>query len=364
MAQDKMRVVDTRPSAVRPQNRVTLVTFLALLIIVLAVTLQMVWPYLLAVVMGGILALLGQPIFQKLRHRGVKPKLASILVTLGIIVLVIAPLSAFIIVAVKQGIAVGQRVAENDAFSFQSILQRVSGWGPIESVIGSPESLERQARGWIQRAGSQATALILAVAGNVPNILLQLALASIACFFFLIDGKRFMSWMRGKIPLDSDVREKVVSSFKETAISVIWATLAAAGAQSTMMLVSFLALGVPAAFLAAGATFIFAWIPILGSVPVWITGAIYLYTQGMVAKAAIMIVLGLLTGVVDNFVRPLVLKGRGNMHPLVSLVAIFGGVGMFGILGVFIGPIIAAILISLLQIWPAVGQRFGLQLGR
>jgi hypothetical protein len=55
-----------------------------------------------------------------------------------------------------------------------------------------------------------------------------------------------------------------------------------------------------------------------------------------------------------------ILKGRSKMHPLVSLVAIFGGMEMFGILGIFLGPILAAVLIALLQIWPEVGQRFGL----
>ena len=77
-------------------------------------------------------------------------------------------------------------------------------------------------------------------------------------------------------------------------------------------------------------------------------------------KAILMMVFGLMTGLVDNFVRPMILKGRSKMHPLVSLVAIFGGIEMFGIMGVFLGPILAAVLIALLQIWPEVGQRFGL----
>jgi predicted PurR-regulated permease PerM len=59
-------------------------------------------------------------------------------------------------------------------------------------------------------------------------------------------------------------------------------------------------------------------------------------------------------------VRPLILQGRSKMHPLVSLVAIFGGIEMFGLIGIFLGPILAAVLIALLQLWPAVGQRFGL----
>jgi predicted PurR-regulated permease PerM len=77
-------------------------------------------------------------------------------------------------------------------------------------------------------------------------------------------------------------------------------------------------------------------------------------------KALLMVVVGLMAGLVDNFVRPLILQGRSKMHPLVSLVAIFGGMEMFGILGIFLGPILAAVLIALLQLWPEVGQRFGL----
>src|SRR4029453_13827741 len=78
-----------------------------------------------------------------------------------------------------------------------------------------------------------------------------------------------------KLPLAADVRVQVVQSFQDTAISVIWATLAASAAQSAVILLSYLTLGVPAAFLAAGATFLLAWIPLVGSSPVWLTGAMY-----------------------------------------------------------------------------------------
>jgi predicted PurR-regulated permease PerM len=76
-----------------------------------------------------------------------------------------------------------------------------------------------------------------------------------------------------------------------------------------------------------------------------------------------MVGFGVVTGLDDNFVRPIVLKGRGEMHPLVSLVAIFGGLQMFGFFGVFFGPIVAAVVITLLQVWPIVGRRWGLQVG-
>lgn len=360
MQQKRLTEIDPPRREGQPQSRTTLITFLVLLILVLSITLRMILPYLLAVIMGGILALLSYGPYRKLTDRLLKSKLAGGVVTLGVALLVIIPLVIFVSLVVKQGIAFGQKLAESDTFSLPSILSRVSDWRPVQVVIGDPEAFQNQARTWIQDTGKSVTTAILGVAANVPGIFLQVALALIACFFFLIDGKRFVAWMANKIPLDRDVRAKVASSFQSTAVSVIWATFAAAAAQSLIMLIAFLVLGVPSIFLAAGATFIFAWIPILGSAPVWLSGALYLYSQGLILKAILMVAFGLVTAVADNVVRPMVLKGRGSMHPFVSLVAIIGGVGMFGIMGVFFGPILMAVLISLLQIWPAVGQRFGL----
>jgi predicted PurR-regulated permease PerM len=325
----------------------------------MVITALMVLPYVLAVTMGGILALLSQPVFQWLKGHHVKPRIAAAVVVLGVVLVIIAPLSFIVTTAIQQGIAIGQGLAEG-GFSFRSLLDRVSGWALIETMIGSPEAFENQARRWMQSAGTGATATILGLAAHLPNLVLQLALASIAGFFLLVDGHRLLCWMTDKIPIATDVRVQVVQSFQETAISVIWATIAAAAAQSVVMLLSYFILGVPAAFLAAGATFLFAWIPLVGSSPVWLAGAIYLYSQDAMLKAILMVVFGLMTGLVDNFVRPMILQGRSKMHPLVSLVAIFGGMEMFGIMGIFLGPILAAVLIALLQIWPEVGHRFGL----
>jgi len=361
--QNRLLELSTQRIEGRPQSRTTLVTFLVLLMGALGITLWMMRPYLLALIMGGILALLCYRPYHKLRQHLFKSKLAGALITLGVALLVIIPLVIFINLAIKQGIAFGQELAKSDTFSLQAILNQISGWRPVQIMIGNPEDFQRQARSWIQGAGQIVTTTILGWAADLPKMFLQIILALLACFFFLIDGQKFVTWSVDKIPLDRDVRAKVASSFESTAVSVIWATLAAAAAQSLIMFFSFIALGVPSVFLAAGATFIFAWIPILGSAPIWLAGAFYLYSQGFLVKTVLMVVLGLITSVVDNIVRPQVLKGRGSMHPFVSLIGILGGVGMFGIMGIFLGPILMAVLISLLQIWPAVGNRFGLMGG-
>jgi predicted PurR-regulated permease PerM len=346
------------------RNWTTAITFLSLLVIILVINVRMVAPFFLALLMGGILSLLSRPLYARLHGRGWKATHAAGVVTLVVAVTVIVPLIAFAFVAIKQGIAIGQYLSENDTLSFDNLKDTISHWGPVETFVGDTAALETQLKTAVKSGGKAVSAAILAAAGGIPDRALQIVLGLLACFFLLMDGRRLVSWLSDKIPLDWDVRIALFSSFQDTAISVIWATLAAAGAQAALMLITFLLLGVPGAFLAAGATFVFAWIPMIGSTPVWVAGAIYLWTQGAVAKMVAMIALGIVTSIIDNFIRPMVLKGRSDMHPLVSLVAIFGGISMFGIFGVFIGPILAAVLISLLQIWPAVGRRYGLTFER
>jgi len=341
----------------------TLYMFLALLAGFLVINFKMVAPYLVALLIGAMLALLSRPLYEYLRQQRRGPKTSALVVTVAVALLLVIPLLAFLAVAGDQAISLADRLSHSEGFSLESIKSKLTQFGPLRTLVGDPDAIEKQMRETLQNSGKAASSWVLAVAGAVPDFLLQLVLALGACFFFLVDGKRFLGWMKDKIPLEPDVREKLVTSFRESTLSTTWATLAAAVTQAIIVLISFLVLGVPAAFLAGCATFFFAWVPILGSTPVTVIGTIYLFMQGATTKGVIMIVLGVITGISDNVVRPWVLKGRGEMHPLVGLVAIFGGIQMFGILGVFLGPILVAILISLLEIWPVIQRRFRLRDG-
>lgn len=337
-----------------------LIIFLVILGIFLALNIALVIPYVLAILMGVMLTVFALPPFSFLQKKGLGPKLSATIVVLGVVFLFIGPLSAFLSMAVKQAAIFGQWLSEQDVFSIDVLVDAVTKFGPVGDLFGGPETLETEIRNTIQNAGKAFTGDIFSAAGQLPEIVLQLFLALITCFFLLLDGRRFLVWLGDRVPLGREVKDVLFSSFKDTSISVVWSTLAAAIVQALLMFVAFISIGVPGAFLAAGATFVFAWVPILGSTPVWISGIIYLYTQDAYFKVSLMLAAGVITGIADNFVRPVVLKGRSDMHPLVSLIAIFGGIQLFGILGVFVGPVLAGILTSLLEIWPVIGRRFGL----
>jgi len=136
----------------------------------------------------------------------------------------------------------------------------------------------------MQSAGTVATATILGLAAHLPNLVLQVALASITCFFLLVDGPRFLGWMTDKVPITADVQGQVGQSFQETAISVNLGHPGGVGRAKCGDVTELSHPCVPAAFLAGWSHIPLGWIPLVGSSPVWLTGAIYLYAQDTILK--------------------------------------------------------------------------------
>jgi predicted PurR-regulated permease PerM len=342
-------------------SKSSLFAFEAVLILALGLFAFMAAPYLLAVILGLILAVLSKPTYQSFRHK-LNPHLSALLTVTLILVTIVGPLTLLGTVAVKQGIAIGQKMATDERFSVTSTAQKLLNFGPIKTFVDDPTNFENQIRSALESVGRKLSEGILIQASNLPDIIIQLVLALLSCFFLLVDGPAFISWLGNKIPLEQDIQKAMVGSFQNTSVSVIRAIIAAATAQTFIIMSGFLILGVPAAALAAGATFILSWVPVIGCSPVWISASLYLYFNGSLGRSIFMILVGMIAAIADNIIRPLMLRGKADLHPLVSLIALIGGLHLFGLIGIFLGPIIAAVLILLLQIWPVVAARAGLEL--
>ena len=159
--------MDDARGRVPAQPGTTLVAFLVLLSAVLVLTVLMVLPYVLAVLMGGILAVLSQPVLQWLTRHHVPTRVAAAMVVLGVVLVLMVPLAFFVTKAIQQGITIGHSLAEGGV-SVRSLLDHVSGWAPIQTLIGSPDAVETQARRSIQSAGTSATATIVGLARTCP----------------------------------------------------------------------------------------------------------------------------------------------------------------------------------------------------
>ena len=343
----------------KKDNLASKITFTVLFILVIAVAFKIAAPFLIAIVVGALLALALRPIQKKLIDKKIGHKLSVYLVFILLVIVVVVPVGLFLRSLVWQALAVKDYSFLNE-ISYGSISTFIGKLPFVGHFIADPMELEAQIKTWVFELGSWVSTFALTTVSRIPVLLFQVFLTLLSCLFFLLDGQRLVAFLSERIPLRDDIKNALVTSFKKSSRSAIWATMSASIAQAIIIFLGFITLSIPSAFLAAGATFLFAFIPVIGSVPVWASAAIYLYLQGATVKFIIMIAFGLVAGITDNIVRILILKGRKEsigMHPLISFISVLGGIQVFGLFGVVIGPVALAFLIAMLEVWPSISKK-------
>ncbi len=341
------------------------IALLAILILATVLNLVLISGFLLTLFLGWMIAEIMRPLHSRLTEKkkgkpAWSPGLSASVVTLIATLAIILPSFSIIALTVhKVNLIAEQHFSQG--ISTDGFAERVWSFEPTQKLFDSPEAIN----GWMKRQGGEfakkVPALLSQIASSLPSLVLQLTLALITCFFILIDGKRFSSWIGPRIPLEPKFRAQLSQALKDTTVSSALATFSAALAQSSVILIGFLILRIPAAEIAFGLGFIFAWFPLVGVGPVWIAAVIYLLSTGSPGKAIVMIGFGVVASLIDNVVRAWMLKGKSDIHPLISLIVIFGNIEFFGILGVFTGPVLAKLLTELLHHWPESAPALGLR---
>lgn len=341
----------------KDQHFYSKITFLVIFGLILFLSFRIAASFIVAVLMGGLIAHALRPVLQIRLLRKTSRGTAAYIVFAGLIFIGVLPLTLFGVNLIQQGIQFKKYLSFHELPTFHSLIESMRSWPFVSYFIEDPVQFQNQVKVWATDIGTTISTMAVSQASEIPSLLIQLVIILISCLVFLIDGEKFTIWLSARIPLEAEVKRAILRSFSVSSKSAVWATLAASGTQALIILVGFLVLNVQGAVLAAGTTFVFAFIPFLGAVPVWILGALYLYLQGSLIKVFLMIIIGLTASLADNVVRAIVLKGPQGLHPLVGVIAIFGGMQFFGFFGVLIGPIIAALLITMCEVWPEVWEK-------
>jgi predicted PurR-regulated permease PerM len=333
--------------------------FLVLLVVVFLANFVLVAPYLLAVFLGWLLSTVLEALHTKLLERGWNRGPASLVATLVATFTIILPITGFGIVTVKNLIRVIGPLMK-DGMNVDTWVEKFERLPLAHRFFDNTEEIRAFLTEASRVGGERVLKVLTGILGGAPEVVLQLVLALLTCYFVLRDGKTLRSWLSPRIPLPPEAKKGLGCSLNDIAYSSFLSMFVASVVQAIIILIGFLVLKVPMAPLAFGLAFIFAWFPIFGVTPVWLAAAIYLLAVDRSGAAIGMVAFGFFASLSDNIVRPWVIKGRSDLHPLVSLVSIFGAIYFFGIFGVLVGPIFAACLIELLRQWPLYSKELGL----
>jgi predicted PurR-regulated permease PerM len=192
----------------------------------------------------------------------------------------------------------------------------------------------------------------LSIGQNTFQLLLNICLMLYLTFFFLRDGSYLLELLIRALPL-GDTRERMLfAKFGEVTRATIKGNLVIAIVQGSLGGLAFWALGIPGALLWGVVMTVMSLIPAIGPAIVWIPVAIYLFATGENVKAIILIGVGAgVIGLIDNILRP-ILVGRDTKLPdYIVLLSTLGGLGLFGINGFVIGPLVTALFIAFWEIF-------------
>lgn len=180
---------------------------------------------------------------------------------------------------------------------------------------------------------------------NVLLLVVGLFIMVITIFFLLKDGKKLYQLIYSIIPLEKEEKEYLFKNSYLAIQGVLLGTVFVAIAQSSLALIGFLVAGMNYSIILAFLTFFAAFIPFGGASLIWFPVAVFLFFNKGIIIGVIFFLYGtFVISTVDNIIRPIVVGSKIDIHPLILFFAILGGLKAFGVLGIFIAPVIVAVI--------------------
>jgi len=339
-----------------PSSYASRAVFVTLAIAAILLMALLVRPFATALFVAAALAAALAPWVERLaRLFGGRRRAASGVLTLGIVVLVLAPLGTLVAVLVAQ--IVGGVSWLKEALQSQGLAGLVARLpeslrGIAERLIAAlPQGAEEIQSLVTARAGKWASAVggLLSATGEA---LFQILVFLIVLFFLLADGPGLVEWLKESVPLRRGQLAVLLEDFRRVTVSLLVSMLATAGVQAILAFGGYLVAGVPYALAFTVATFVMALVPILGAGTVVIPLAILRFATGHHAAGIFLAVWGIAAvGMVDNVLKPVLMRSGMSMHVAVVFLALLGGVAAFGPVGLLAGPLIVAFLISVARMY-------------
>jgi predicted PurR-regulated permease PerM len=306
------------------------------------------------------LAFLMDPLQRRLTSllRG-RASLAALLLTLFTFVLFVGPLSLVGALFVAQaGELARQLESQVSTWQIRSIedltslpvLSRLLEW--LDQFVTTSSGQIQQwvvsgARTLLEHASTKGGAAFLGAIGTVVSFTAMLFLL----FFFLRDGAVMARACARFVPLSIDYKQQLVEQLATVTRAVVFGTAVTAAVQGTMLGIGFALAGLPAPIVFGVIGAILSVVPFGGTAFVWVPGALVLFFQDDIGHALFLTAWGVLVvSTIDNFIKPAFISGQAEVPTLAVFIGVIGGLSAFGLIGMFLGPIVLALALTLLRL--------------
>lgn len=322
------------------------------LLLVTVLALYLCWllasPFLAAIVWALALAVVAYPLHRRFELL-LPPNLAAFVSVLTVTVVLLAP-GAFLLQRFFDEAIAGFRLIRHDLDPavLPSLLERYPYLATVLHWLQARFDLNQEIKRLAALLAGRAPAVI---SGSV-QVITQSAMMLVTLFYFLRDRRRLLGFLLGIAPLSPIECQELVNRVSETISATLYGNLAVKLVQGLLGGLLFWILGLPAPLLFGVLMSLFAMLPVVGTSLVWGPAAIVLLYQGSWIKAIILVGCGgMIISLIDNLLYPFWVAAELRFHTLGVLFAVFGGLVVFGLAGVVLGPVILGSTVALLEVW-------------
>lgn len=321
--------------------------FLLLLVGIVLLTFRIFSPFVSPLVVAATFAVIFQPLFAVLLRFIPQRSLAALVATLSVFVIVVAPLSFFGTLLFQEARALYVSLDESPTALPQSLT--TLGQEQLDALVPTLSfditDYTRQILSWLFANASTAFS-------SAVQFLASTFLAFLALYYFFKDGGRLIEKLTKLSPLRDRYDVQIFDRLRLAVVSVIKGSLMIAMLQGLAATLGFMLFGVPHPVLWGSITIVAALIPHVGTGLVVVPAVGYLFFTGNVAPSVALAIWGITAvGLIDNLLGPKLIERGLRIHPFLILLAVLGGLIMFGPVGFLLGPIVLSLLFALLDIY-------------
>ncbi|MGC2195621.1 MAG: AI-2E family transporter [Terriglobales bacterium] len=341
--------------AMERKQAATTVFLLAVAAIALYFCYLIARPFLSPIFLAVMIAIVFHPVHVRVQARVRGRNTAALISTFLVLLVVVVP-------AVGLGVVVSQEIRGLYLLLNQKSAEQ-GGWNPyvmhaMERVLGwvgryidlSTLDLRGTLLRWLEQTSRFLLAWGAQVVSNIISFFVEAVIALFTLFVLFREGGSMKERAAAVLPLKSSQVERLFTGISDSIVANVYGCLAVGVAQGTLVSLAFWVLGLPSPVLWGVATVLFSLIPIVGSAAVWGPAVIILVVSGHWWKGLILLGWGAaVVGQVDSLVRPYVISERVKLHTLLVFFALLGGVQAFGVMGLFIGPVVLSVTLVVLE---------------
>lgn len=334
--------------------------FLLLLLAVTAAFFDLIDAFFKAIFWAAVLAMMFRPLHQALvKAMPNRPAVNALLTTLAVIVAVLIPVSLTALAVAQEAANLAKDLEAGEIDTEATLLwleQRVPFLsGLLDRFQIDVARIQEGVSAAAIASGRWIAGNAVAIGQNTLQFFLHLFVMLYLLFFFIKDGRSILLAIARVLPLDLELQENLRTRFANVARATLKGTFLISAIQGFIGGIAFWALGIRAAVLWGVVMALFALIPAIGPPVIWLPAAIVLIASGELTKGLILILVGaIVIGLVDNLLRPVLVGRDARLPDYIILLSTLGGIAVFGLSGVLIGPIIAALFFT---VWTSLEDR-------